>query len=396
MKLNNLSIRLIIFFTISAWCATFFAAASDCSVQDWIKLNCTQIGFSKIPIDDKSTKGINYQGIKTNIDKNTLFISVEQPKDPPDASTLKGQFGDFFGVLNALFGALTLITVYGAYKLELKSTQDTQRATAEQLRTLRHERYLSDVDSAIQSYNRLLQLIDIPIPNSTNITAVHGLVHLWNAYLTFGGAFGGRTTNKYSYPTTYRHPIDKNDTNSFVNLWVPLLEQQGKLSNISEDGWNSENWINDQILNLSPPDVEDFANRLGINWRRLYSENRYQLDALFRAWYYVYKTINAANEFNIDIKTHWLVAARFRAQLSAIELQFLLCNQVFAEFPGFPQATAMSQTYAIFNNYAPGVDPCAHLVYMIAKGDITISNYQSLSPSCFESLIAKYNLQNSA
>jgi hypothetical protein len=382
---------LIVFFVISAWCMTFFAALSDCSVQEWSRFQCTDFNHFKSPLVTQKQADIIPTKILVPIDSKQINIAIQQSKDSPDSSTLKGQFGDFFGVLNALFGALTLVTVYFAYLLEKKSASETKHAVSEQLKSVGYERYLNDVDSAIQSYNRLLQAIVVPDKNN-QWTSIHGLFHWWKGYLTSYGQLGGLHDVANGYPCTYKNPDNLQQINSRVNMWSPLLKQYGIQGVNFSSSWNNEFWIQHQIKILDPDEIIVFANRVRINWQRLYAENRYQLDALFRTWYYVCVTIQSAKKFDVDIISEWQVAARFRAQLSAIELQFLLCNQLLSESPGFPKATLMSSKYAMFNNLVSGVDPISHLLQQIAQGKLNAPAIKKMDQSCFDSNLARRNL----
>jgi hypothetical protein len=378
MKSWNRSTLLTIFFVLAAWATTFFAAVSDCSVQEWINLECTEFAYPKKSEKVKSESATAKQSLATEALRTNSATASQAPKDPPSASELKGQFGDFFGVLNALFGALTLVTVYRAYRLQTDQVKDLEANATKQLQAMQFERYLIEVEAAISSYNRLVGAIVVP-DGLNRWESVHGLFHLWKTYLILPAYLQAD-----DYSGTYRNPNSASPRNNSLNLWTPLLKEQGGLTQEFDKEWSDIKWVGAQLDKLSDETKQIFIDGITANWRKMYAAHRYQLDAVFRSWYHVCLTIATARAFNVDKDAEWRIAGRFRAQLSSIELQFLLANQALSESPGFPKAIAMSERYAIFDNYVAGLDPTAIYILKTSK-----NTDQKMNPRSFNSDLAK-------
>ena len=109
------------------WAVTFVVAISDCSIQQFLRMECTAWVIGTGPTQD--------------------------------FSAAKGQFGDTFGVLNGAFGALTLWLVYRTYRRETESNAEQirlatealdseRKSSAAQIELVRIERYYSEIESA--------------------------------------------------------------------------------------------------------------------------------------------------------------------------------------------------------------------------------------------------------
>ena len=99
--------------------------------------------------------------------------------------------------------------------------------------------------------------------------------------------------------------------------------------------------------------VEDLILATSRHWRRLEAAHSYHLQPLFRAWFYVYQEIRQAAFLGIEPESEWEEAAKFRAQLSSIELTYLLANLVFSpgiDEKGYPKAMELAERYAAFAN----------------------------------------------
>ena len=336
-----------------AWFATFLLALSDCSVQAIVRLECTDW---------------------------TWGSAAASVKDIEKSVAMKGQFGDVFGLLNGAFGAFTLFFVYRAFRLESKSSQA-------QIELVRLERYYAEVAAAIQSYNRLLR--DILIPDKVHTgemrgtwPGAHGLFHLWKVTVVFPQIQRAVRPSKTTGLLLQKWP----------DCWSPAAELYGYGTPTVQETWRQQSWVEQQFGDIEVPEKIAIAVHLRQRWQILYSENRYQLDALFRAWYHVCKAIKNADEYGVDPQTEWRMSSRFRAQLSWIELLFLLANQVLSEGDegtGFPKAVDFSERYAMFDNFVPGLDPSAHALLGIANGLIPWPDARPLRAECFKSELAK-------
>jgi Putative phage abortive infection protein len=265
----------------------------------------------------------------------------------------KGQFGDFFGLLNGLMGCLTFIFIYKTFLLQGEAANSQlalQRETsanqialqkstsADQFLQLQREAYTSTVRDAINSYNLRLEAILVPHRDPET----HQILSTWP------GAHG------------------------LYHLWMHGMEGTLTLSGL-DTGKDSEN--------------------LSLRWQEIYEKFRYQLDALFRAWFHTLKTIETAPEYNIDFDLEWRTVARFRAQLSSIELTFLLANQVLSrsnDGNGYGEARRLCEKYAIFDNYELGAhEKVGQFLLDLAKTSQGHVGNHRLEKSSFSSELAK-------
>ena len=342
-----------------AWLITFVVAYSDCSIQQIVRMQCT--GWSL-----------------------GTFNSVDTEK----IAAMKGQFGDVFGLLNGAFGAVTLWLVYLAYSREASSSEA-------QMDFVRRERYLAEIDASIQAYNR--QLHDIVVLESQGEnrqqtwTSKHGLMTLWTSRLTRPVQIDPRGF-LIAIETPGLSPQDKRAKQS---VWSPINEHiEGyptERKPLAPEFKNSK-WVAQMLADSDKETAASFANAVREKWLVVYSEYRYQLDALFRTWYHTCKAVEQARALGIDAETEWRAAARWRSQLSWIELLFLLANQSLSEGDsgdGFPRAVELSSRYAMFDNFVAGLDPTVHAVLQVARGDIEIPGGRALPKECFSSEAAK-------
>jgi hypothetical protein len=330
-----------------AWLITFAIASSECFLIDVFRGQCT-LGWA-------------------------AFDDVKSPKD---VATAKGQFGDVFGALNGAFGALTLFFVYRAFRSE-RASSDAQ------IELVKLERYYAEVAAAVHAYEVALQGIaateweesqqnDRPSRRFvTNWVSRHGLFHLWKQHFTFAAI-----RDQWAYS------VNDSGVRKPSKVWAPIAIQMGfdqyvearvayALPEVAP--FVGETSVA-QLLSdhaVGGTDFQDLANAVHGAWRCVYRSNRYQLDTLFRTWYHAFKTIATAVDFDVDEATEWRIASRFRAQLSWIEMVFLLANQTFGNEPGgegLPKAIEFSERYAMFDNFTPGLDPTVHALLAAAKG----------------------------
>jgi hypothetical protein len=339
--------RWLAFFVALAWLFTFIIASSECFLMDFFRGQC-KVGWA-------------------------VFDDVKSAKD---VAAAKGQFGDVFGVLNGAFGALTLFFVYRAFRSE-RASSDAQ------ISLVKLERYYAEVAAAVHAYEVALQGVaaaeweelqqnDKPSRKFvTNWTSKHGLFHLWKQYFTIPAirdqwaysveSYRGRIPSKVWAPIAVQMGIDL-EVESRVTFAQPHARTfygEASVTQLLRDQSEENN------------DFQDLSNAVNGAWWRMYGSNRYQLDLLFRTWYHAFKTIATADDFDIDEATEWRIASRFRAQLSWIEMVFLLANQTFGNEPGsegFPRAVEFSERYAMFDNFTPGLDPTVHALLAAAKG----------------------------
>jgi hypothetical protein len=385
-----------------SWGLTFVVADSDCTIQEFVRLECTELRFGARRSADVSTT--------PNMPEVLGQAQVSTAKGQVDVSASKGQFGDTFGVLNGLFGALTLWLVYRTFRRESESNSeqirlakealDSERASsAAQIELVRIERYYSEIEAAKQAYNRLLQAVEIPdIPEGKRSwPAAHGLFHAWKFIATIVCQAESQTVTSQIARGTSQ--------DIFLKVWRPVAaayrwDHNASLYDaITPERYEREHftsrWVQSQIESLDARITDKYLSALLDSWRDSYTSNVYQFDALFRAWYHVCKAIANASEFQIDSATEWRAAARWRAQLSWIELVYLLSNQCLSEGEngnGFPKAVVLSERYAMFDNFQPGIDPTAHFLNRLARGRLELAGARRLKDEAFSSDLARSRL----
>ena len=315
--------------------------------------------------------------------------------DPEKIAAMKGQFGDVFGLLNGAFGAVTLWLVYLAYSREASSSEA-------QMDFVRRERYLAEIDASIQAYNQ--QLHDIVVLKSQGEnkqqtwTSKHGLMTLWTSRLTLPVKSDSRGDTLASQTSG----LSPGDRNARFSIWSPINEHIEGHSNerkLVPQAFKNSEWVAQKLAQSDMDTVVGFGSAVREQWLAVYSEHRYQLDALFRTWYHTCKAVEQARALGIDAETEWRAAARWRSQLSWIELLFLLANQSLSEGDsgdGFPRAVALSSRYAMFDNLVAGLDPTVHAVLQVARGDIEIPGGRALPKECFSSEAAKNRNESDA
>jgi len=298
-----------------------------------------------------------------------------------------GELGDSFGMLNGLFGAITLWLVYRTYRGDRESSETQAEMSALQLdqakfaadaqiALTRSERYMSEVAAASQSYNGLLHDIVAPDGPGARWEGRNGLWHWWKRYLIQPGV--GVRPGWKDAPTKPLTPW---------NTVRRLYDDEQADTTLLGDAW-----VKEQVV--SHCNLDELVKYARPSWRKLYAQNWFQLDALFRSWFHVYKTINSAERMQVPAEIEWAAAARFRAQLSGIELAYLLANLVFSEGPdgkGFPEAIKMCERYAVFDNFAPGLDPIQYACLFGARGlsERGFAPERYIELSAFESRAAK-------
>ena len=384
------------------WGLTFVVADSECTIQEFVRLECTDLRFGARRSTDVSTA--------PNMPEVSGQAQVPTAKGQVDVYASKGQFGDTFGVLNGLFGALTLWLVYRTFRRESESNAEQIRLAKEalhserasstaQIELVRIERYYGEIEAAKQAYNRLLQAVEIPeLPHGQRSwAAAHGLFYTWKFIATIVCQAECQTVPSKIAPGTSQ--------GIFLKVWRPVaavyrwddnasLYDRNTLERYEGEHFTSR-WVESQVETLDTRITDKYLSALLDSWRANWTSNVYQFDALFRAWYHVCKAIANAAEFQIDSATEWRAAARWRAQLSWIELVYLLSNQCLSEGEngnGFPKAVAFSERYAMFDNFQPGIDPTAHFLNRLARGRVELAGARRLKDEAFSSDLARSRL----
>lgn len=121
--------------------------------------------------------------------------------------------------------------------------------------------------------------------------------------------------------------------------------------------WNSNAELSSAVRELRrhldehPDELGALMETVGKAWHPVYGMHRYQLDSLFRAWYTVYRVLETAPTYELEPDAIRLYSAIYRAQLSWIEMAFLLINQSgLPGNPAYPRACKLTNIYAVFDN----------------------------------------------
>lgn len=246
----------------------------------------------------------------------------------------RGQFGDAFGAFNALVSTLALVGLFFTIR-----SQQQQLATQVSIGRandllVRQQQFQEQFYRAVDAYRELLAEITAHGADGAVHRARAALNHLWREGVI--ARIAGHD--------------------------VPLLDEASRAQRDAQQhetlgAWNT----NDraalaidrllQALSAEPDDREATYRAIGEAWAAMVMANRFQLDALFRAWYTVYRVLATAPAYQLDPPTVRLYAAGFRAQLSWVELAFLLVNQsALPGCPSYPRASHMSNLHATFDN----------------------------------------------
>jgi hypothetical protein len=340
----------------------------------------------------------------------TSANSTNVPADSESHLARKGQFGDSFGGFTSLISAITLIVVFTSMWFQsrsLRMAQDTfssaqsfQQKTVEaaeksleasenssraQIELVKLERYYSEISSTTAAYNRALEKFVLPESKEQLDVRWHGTQGLFHAWRSVVAAMANVTQQSKPYKASDSAIMTRMTKSSEV--WCFVAELYGISCHPPEaSSAANEVWVRNFIRSMDKPDIERLISQLRASWRTFMIGNVYQVDALFRTWYRVYTTISNTQEFDIDGETEWRAAAQFRAQLSWIELTFLLMNQIFRfddETDDYGKARALSERYAVFDNYRPGLDPAANLLLMLADGTIKADQVSMLRSAAF-------------
>lgn len=262
---------------------------------------------------------------------------------------LRGKLGDAFGPFNALVSTIALGILLVTLNLQRKQIdqQHEQLALQKQqidseFKLIRQQQFQEQFFRAIDGYQQQLSAL----------TAGHGQT---------GGepVRNGRDALNHIVRTQLYRAMGKSphigncvgaqmQTNDDVLFWHRSLAEQVSAAR--------------QRLSTSQNRQGTLA-LLRKTWAAVYFQHRFQFDALFRAWYTVYRILDTAPTYHIDENTIWLYGASFRAQLSWIELLVLLLNQSdFEAVNEHPRACRYSNKYCVFDNLAVDSDIIAMIL----------------------------------
>lgn len=290
-----------------------------------------------------------------------------------NASTLmsRGQFGDAFGAFNALVSTLALVALLTTLGVQQKQLAAQQTQTRSEVRLMRQQQFQEQYFRAVDAYRVLLSEFQ-PLqlrgrhdegPGRRGRSA---MFVVWREYLLdpLAGCNGrlGDVVRQQLAASLERTP-DSQEAGDNARLQISRL-----VSAMSSD----------RALR------EEVVGEISLRWSHLYSTHRFQLDALFRAWYTVYRILDTAPMYELEVEAVRLYGASFRAQLSWIELAFLLANQSgLNPRARFPKACSLSNTYVVFDNLVDDDDLVIACLSAIARAREADGNTAELTRSAF-------------
>lgn len=259
----------------------------------------------------------------------------------------RAKLGDAFGPFNALVSTLAFGVLLITLHMQRKQLDQQREQFASEFRLIRQQQFQEQLFRAIDSYQQQLAAI----------TVVHGTDKQTRVHT-------GRDALNIIVDEQLRKPlIESKEVGECVgwqlrpeaNLvkWRETLAQRMRRS---LDAMTSQPQRQAAVLDL-----------IGNTWNAVYFRNRFQLDALFRAWYTVYRVLETASQYQIGDQQIWLYGATFRAQLSWVELMILLLNQ--SGLPGntvHPTACRYSNNFCLFDNLSVEGDIVAALLRQVA------------------------------
>lgn len=273
----------------------------------------------------------------------------------------RGQFGDAFGAFNALVSTFALIGLFFTINSQQHQIKEQAKLSAASDLLIRQQQFQEQYYRAIETYSKLLSEISFNAggPGSESLKGRLAMWEIWRSQV-----IGSLVTN--------------GDTQ--FELAVQL--QQNAYKHESLGAWNTNEEATSATANLlstlkdDPACLQAALDAIGVAWTAMYAMNRFQLDALFRAWYTVFRVLGTAERYEIDAEIRRLYSATFRAQLSWIEMAFLLANQ--SHLPGtsaYPRACYYSNQHTCFDNLDVAHDAIIAVLYTKA-----LVNVESINP----------------
>ncbi len=297
------------------------------------------------------------------------YIALPSPSEV-SLLDLRAKLGDAFGPFNALISAIALAVLLRSLFLQQqqldnqnfqfgRQLQILKKQIAEQRtqfdaesKLLRQQQFQEQFLSAINSYSA--QLASIVIADSAENDASGNRSRSVRSgrdalYLLFNGMFRDqleKTCPILEDCLSLQGAEKVNDATWYVN---ELKKEVAKVTS---------------LISSSEFERNEVIAAIGSNWGAIYHLNRFQLDALFRAWYTVYRILDTGkDDYKLSSHQVKLYSATFRAQLSWIELVFLLLNQ--SALPGntsYAKACRYSNKYCLFDNLAVDADVVASIL----------------------------------
>ena len=240
----------------------------------------------------------------------------------------------------------------------------TLRTQQEQIRTQENTSQTNDILVRQQQFqDQLFRAVDAYRDQLHSVSAQHG---------TNIGQFTGRVALREIWRRQF---VAKIDFASSPLLKAVIESQLDAYSNELSGTWNSHREVSlaiEKILSNVENDQQvrnSVLCQIGDAWKTASLANRYQLDSLYRAWYTVYRILDTAPAYGISPEMIKIYSAAFRAQVSWIEMAFLLANQSgLPGNPSYPKACRHSLRYIVFDNLDRTHDAVVAIISHIVCG----------------------------
>lgn len=300
------------------------------------------------------------------------FLRLPSGESGASVLSRRGQFGDAFGAFNALVSTFALIGLLFTLRTQQDQIRSQEKTSASNDRLVRQQQFQDQFFRAVDAYRDQLHAITSVSNNEQQALA----------------------TGRLALLSIWRNQLVKHIKSGGIEQLRLALEAQREAYENEHSGiWNSHKELIDAcnrlvaFLDADLKSQDDVLQRMGAAWQTVYLANRYQLDSLYRAWYTVYRVLDTAGVYQIPPETVRLYSAAFRAQVSWIEMAFLLINQFgLPGNPTYPKACVYSIRYVSFDNLDRDHDLVVGLLsHLICASMVPLSreNKPTLSAEAF-------------
>lgn len=266
------------------------------------------------------------------------FMRLPVAADERGVIEMRALFGDSFGAFNALVSTFALIGLLYTIRSQQIQIADQANGHESSQRLARQQQFQEQFYRAIDAYKGLLSDISVmnpdPSQQGTFLNGRNALWAIWRHQLIH--TIGGRNDALF---------------NQSINEQIAAYRAENLHSHsVNEKAARTISLLKNAIR-VEPEKHQDALRQIGLAWKSVYNIHRFQFDSLFRSWYTAYRVLETAKKYDISDEARRLYSAVFRAQLSWIEMAFLLINQSgLPDNPKFPKACMMSNNYSLFDN----------------------------------------------
>jgi hypothetical protein len=301
----------------------------------------------------------------TTSDWVPAFLRLPFAAEDRAVIALRGQFGDAFGAFNALVSTFALIGLFFTIRSQQTQIGDQERAHRSSELLTRQQQFQEQYYRAIDAYKDLLSNVSVADPDSDYgrpdrvLNGRNALWAIWRHQFIKTIA----TVDGTSFDDAIKKQLD-----------AYLYENLGRL-NANRESVRAIASVTDEF-HRHPELRQEGLHRIGVAWNSVYNIHRFQLDSLFRSWYTAYRVLETAKMYDVSADAIRLYSAVFRAQLSWIEMAFLLVNQSgLPDNPCFPKACSISNRYSLFDNLDIEHDTVVAILHLEA------TTLKAISPS---------------